>query len=59
MFTASEDMEDLKGYLKSGKVLENKLHKLSTLKNAIKSLEQMPGKSISEQPAEIENEDDE
>lgn len=49
MQTNSEELEDLKGYLKSGKVLENKLQKLSTLKNAIKSLDQVPGKdNISE-----------
>jgi hypothetical protein len=39
MFTGSEEFEDLKGYLRSGKVLENKLHKMSTLKNVMKSLD--------------------
>ena len=58
MFTGSEEFEDLKGYLKSGRVLESKLQKISTLKNAIKSIEMLPGKSISEQPPEVENEDD-
>ena len=61
MFSASaEEFEDLKGYLKSAKVLDKKLIKLSTLKNALKSLDQVPGKlDISEQAAEVENEDDE
>lgn len=41
MNTGSEDLEDLvKGYLKSGKVLENKLHKISTMKAAVASIDQ-------------------
>jgi hypothetical protein len=46
--------------LKSGKVLESKLQKLSTLRNALKSLDQLPGKNnLNELPVEVENEDDE
>jgi len=58
MFTGSEDIEEfLKGGgLKSGKMLEQKL---SILKNAVRSLEQVHGRgSINEQPVEYENEDD-
>ncbi|CDW78881.1 UNKNOWN [Stylonychia lemnae] len=60
MYTGSESLDDiLKGYLKSGKALESKLQQISTLKNAIKSLEQVPGRqSIDEMPADAENEDD-
>jgi hypothetical protein len=60
MFTGSEEIEDmLKGYLKSGKALENKLQVITSLKHAIKSLEYMPGRaSINEEPVEYENEDD-
>ena len=56
MFTGSEDLDDLvKGYLKSGKVLESKLQQLSTLKNVIK----VPGRaSINEQPVEAEDEEE-
>jgi len=40
MFTRSEDLEDIvKGYLKSGKVLENKLIKMSSLKHAVNIVE--------------------
>jgi hypothetical protein len=42
MFTGSEDLGDLvKDYLKSGRVLESKLQQISTLKNAVRSLEQV------------------
>ena len=45
MYTGSVDLEDIvNGYLKSGKVLESKLQKLGSLKQAVKSIEQMPYK---------------
>lgn len=58
MYTGSEDLEDMvKGYLRSGKVLENKLQKISSIKHAIKSVEQLPQKEdINEFP---EDEDEE
>lgn len=61
MYTGSESLDDiLRGYLKSGKALESKLQQISTLKNAIKSLEYNPGRqSINELPADDEVEDDE
>ena len=45
-FTGSEDLEDMvKGYLKSGRLLESKLQKMNSLKGA-KSIDKMgPGKS--------------
>lgn len=60
MYTGSESLDDiLKGYLKSGKVLESKLQQISTLKNAIISLERVHGRaSINEMPVSDENEDD-
>lgn len=59
MYTGSEDLEDMvKGYLRSTKVLENKLQKISSIKNAIKSIEQLPQKdNINEYPAEEEDEE--
>lgn len=61
MYTGSESIDDiLRGYLKSGKALESKLQQISTLKNAINMLEQVPGRqSINEEPVDYENEDDE
>jgi hypothetical protein len=35
-----DDLEDIKGYLKSGKVLEEKLQKLGSLKAAAVSIDQ-------------------
>eukprot|EP00347_Sterkiella_histriomuscorum_P023459 403334561 len=60
MYTGSESLDDiLRGYLKSGKALESKLQQISSLKNAIKSLEYNPGRqSINEQPADDEIEED-
>lgn len=57
MFTQSLEFDELNGYLKSGKVLENKLQKLSTLKNALDQLQSRA--NISEHPAEGEDEEEE
>lgn len=48
----------VKGYLRSGKVLESKLQRISSLKHAVKSIEQLPQKeNINEFPAEDEDEE--
>ena len=40
MCTGSEDLEDMvRGYLKSGRVLESKLQKMSSIKHGTKSIE--------------------
>lgn len=59
MFTRSDELEDMvKGYLKSSKVLENKLIRLSSLKHAVNIVEQLPIKyDVDEQPAEDDYED--
>ena len=59
MFTRSEDLEDIvKGYLKSGKVLENKLIKMSSLKHAVNIVEQKPIKYELDEDAPEEDDED-
>ena len=59
MYTASEDLEDIvKGYLKSGKVLEKKLEQMSSRKNAFKSPLKMVNKiNIDDNPIDDEEEE--
>lgn len=59
MYTGSEDLEDLvRGPLRSGRILESKLQRISLLKNAIQTIEFLPQKenSINEAPGDEDEE---